>query len=82
MSKTGDPPSQRMLPVYLNIQVNFLLENTTLYECLAQPRHGEFNSPFSCQLQMLLSLDVFLEFHFSILEMARAILLVRVLDNQ
>jgi len=82
MPQTGDPPSQKMFPVYLNIQVNFFLENTTLYECLALPRHRAFNSPSACQLQVLLSLQVFLEFPFSISEMAKAISLVRVSDNQ
>ena len=71
-----------MLSVYLNIQVTFLLENTTLYECSALPMHVAFHSPFACQLEMLLSLQVFLEFAFSISEMAGAIRLVRVLDNQ
>ena len=81
MRKT-DLPSQRMLPVYLDIQVNSFLENTTLYECLALPVYGESNSPFACQLQMLLFLNVFLEFPFGISKMGRAIRLVRVSDNE
>ena len=68
--------------MYLNIQVTFLFENTTLYECLALPRHGVFNSPSAHQLEMLLSLQVFLEFPFSISEMAGAIRLIRVPDNE
>jgi len=68
--------------VYLNIQVTFLLENTAWHECLALSRHETFNSPFACQLEMLLSLSVLLEFSFSISEMAGAIRLVRVFDDQ
>jgi len=68
--------------VYLNIQVTFLLENTALHECLALSRHETFNSPFACQLEMLLSLSVLFEFSFSVSEMAGAIHLVRVFDNQ
>jgi len=68
--------------VYLNIQVTFLLENTASHECLALSRHETFNSPFACQLEMLLSLSVLFEFSFSVSEMADAIHLVRVFDNQ
>jgi len=71
-----------MLSVYLNIQVTPLLENTTLYKCLALPRHVALNSPFACQLEVLLSLNIFLEFPFSISEMAKVIRLVRMLDNE
>ena len=68
--------------MYLNIKVTFLLENTTSHKCLALPRHEMFNSPFSCQSEMLLSLNILLEFPFSISEMASAIRFVRVFDNQ
>ena len=68
--------------MYLNIQVTFLLEDTASHECLALSRQETFNSPFSCQLEMLLSLSVLLEFSFSISEMADTIRLVRVFDNQ
>jgi len=68
--------------VYFNIQVTFLLENTASHKCLALSRHETFNSPFACQLEMLLSLSVLLEFSFSVLEIASTIRLVRVLDNQ
>jgi len=81
MPKTGDLPSQRMLSVYLNIQVTFLIKNTTLDKCLALPKQGMFNSPFTCQLKMLLFLGVFLEFTCDS-EIVSAIRLVRVLDNQ
>ena len=82
MPETGDLPSQRMLSVYLIIQVTSLVDNTTLCECLVLLRHVAFNSPFTCQLEMLLSLKVFLEFPFSVSEMTRTIRLVGVLDNQ
>jgi len=81
MPKTGDLPSQRMLSVYLNIQVTFLIKNTTLDNCLALHKQGMFHSPFICQLKMLLSLGVFLEFPYDS-DMTDAIHLVRVLDNQ
>ena len=68
--------------MYLDIQATFSLENTTLYECLALPRHGVLNSPFVCQFEMLLSLNVLLEFPSSISEMAGTIILVRVLNNE
>ena len=71
-----------MLSVYLNIQVTSLLDNTTLCEWLALLRHVAFNSPFACQFKMLLSLEVFLEFPFSVSEMTGTIRLVGVLDNQ
>jgi len=82
MPKTEDFLWHGMLSVYLNIQVTSLLENTILYKCLALPRHVVFNSPFACQLEVLLSLNIFLEFPFSISEMAKAIRLVRMLDNK
>jgi len=68
--------------VYLNIKVIFLLEKTTSHICLALPRHETFNSPFVCQSEMLLSLNILLEVPFSISEMAGAIRFVRVSDNQ
>jgi len=81
MPKTKDFLSQGMLSAYLDIQVTFLLENTTLHKCLALLGHGVFNLPFACQLEMLISHKILLEFSFSILEMAGAIHFVRVLDN-
>ena len=53
-----------------------------LREYLALPRHETLSSPFACQLERLLSLNVLLEFSFSISETPGAILLVRVLDNE
>jgi len=41
-----------------------------------------FNSPFAYQLEMLLSLDIFLDFPLSNSKMAGAIRLVRVFDNE
>jgi len=68
--------------VYLNIKVIFLLEKTTSHKCLALPRYETFNSPFACQSEMLLSLNILLEFPFSISEMVGAIRFVIVFDNQ
>jgi len=82
MPRTQDFLSQRILSVYLNIKVIFLLEKTTSHKCLALPRHETFNSLFACQSEMLLSLHILLEFPFSISEMAGAIRFVRVFDNQ
>jgi len=82
MPKTEDFLLHRMLSVYLNIQVTPLLENTTLYKCLALPKYIALNLPFACQLEVLLSLNIFLEFPFSISEMAKVIHLVRMLDNE
>ena len=71
-----------MLSAYLDIQVTFLFENTALHECQTLPGKKTFNSPFACQLETLLSLNILLELLFSISEMAGAICLVRVFDNQ
>ena len=71
-----------MLSAYFDIQVTFLFENTVLYECQTLPGKKMFNSLFACQLEMLFSLDILLKLLFSILEMAGAICLVRVFDNQ
>lgn len=54
--------SFRMLSAHLNVQVISLLENATSHEYLALPVRGAFNSPSSCQLQMLFDFDIFLEF--------------------
>ena len=80
--RTEDLPPQRILSVYLNNQDTFLVKDTTSHECLASPRHETFNSPFVCQLEMLLSLDAFLQYPFSILDLAKTIRFVSVLDNE